>query len=61
MVAGNGGCFVLALPVFALLTTTTNHVGMRFWAQIALLVVVIATMVAAAPHFEGFTLASVVR
>jgi hypothetical protein len=34
---------------------------MRFWAQIGLLVVLIAMMVAAAPHFEGFTFASVIR
>jgi hypothetical protein len=34
---------------------------MRFWAQIGLLVLVIATMVAAAPHFEGFTFASAFR
>jgi hypothetical protein len=34
---------------------------MTFWAQIGLLVLVIATIVVIAPHFEGITLASVAQ
>jgi hypothetical protein len=34
---------------------------MRFWAQIGLLVLVIATIVVIAPHLEGVTLASVAQ